>query len=290
MESPFKQARLNKSLLWIPPYDNLGLWTRIWLDQLKSIMGMRRYEQSARLNFLSKSEAEALKSILDFHMELKKKAEEAITKTVSECPEWANWGKDVVGLGKHSLGKLLGLIGNPAARTYISSLWRHCGLAVINGKIEKPTKGEPLHFNRMAKARIYLIVSQFLRSYPKTPNFYGEAYYEFKKETKQKHPDWSDLHVHLSCILRVGRLFVSHLHQVSREAQGLPAHKPYPIEPLGHAVYYKPEIALHIYKRRAEVEDAIMEVWSLLDIEPDEEAKRVHENIVRNLKEKLAGG
>jgi hypothetical protein len=73
---------------------------------------------------------------------LRLEAEGRIEAIVAELPEWKEWARHVPGVGALSLGKLLGLVGNPAARPLFSSLARHCGVAVVDGKVEKPSKGQ----------------------------------------------------------------------------------------------------------------------------------------------------
>lgn len=282
-----QDGRLDKELLWIPPYDVLRLWTRIWFDQHKMIQRACRFKQSSTLRIIGRLAREELESIVEFHKDWRSRAERHIGEAVEETVEWRAWGMNVVGLGKQTLGKLLGLIGNPAARTYPSSLWRHCGLAVINGKLEKPKKGEPLHYNVKAKSQVYVIVSQFLKSYPRTPNFYAEAYYEYRQRFKEKHPEWTKAHCHYAAILKVGKFFLSHLHTVSRREQGLPVSKPYPIQHMGHLVYYDPAIALHPRKCRSEVVEAIMEVMEMLKNEQDEEVADFHWKFIKNFAEKV---
>lgn len=279
-----EDGRLNRDLLWIEPYGSLRVFVRVWYDQLKSLHGLRRYNDSDILRKVGERNAQAIAAIAAFHEELKTDAEKHIAEIVKETVEWNTWGKFVPGLGAHSLGKLLGLVGNPAARTYVSSLWRHCGLGVVNGKLEKPVKGEPLHYNTKAKSQVYLIASSFLKAYSRTPNFYGEVYYEYRQRFAEKHPDWTPMHCHLAALLKVGKFFLSHLHQISRMAQGLPVAPPYPIQHQGHLVYYSPQIALHPRKRRSEVEAAIAEVERLLPAEPDEDVRDLHSRLITRLK------
>ena len=150
--------RLNRELLWSIPYDGLRFWTRWWLDAQRELMRLRRYTQSQVLQIMSKEVREEIEKLRNLALNRKDKAEQQIIRIVRELPEWTEWGKGVVGLGEFSLGKLLGLIGNPAAREYVSCLWRHCGLAPTkDGKLEKPTKGQHRPYNALAKSQLVSI-------------------------------------------------------------------------------------------------------------------------------------
>lgn len=51
---------------------------------------------------------------------------------------------------------------------------------------------------------------------------------------------WTDLHVHNAARRKMVKLFLSHLWEVWRKAEGLPTRDPYPIEYLGHETYIDP--------------------------------------------------
>lgn len=284
-----QDGRINEEILWVPPYDGLKLWTRLWLDTHKLYMRTLAYNKSALMKTIGRLQRKEIQTIRDFVLDQRDKAMTMITKIVeNELPEWQEWGRHVPGLGAFSLGKFLGYIGNPAAREYVSCLWRHCGLApTSDGKLEKPKKGQRRTFNALAKSQLWLIVGNFLKAYPRTPNFYSEYYYTFKERMKHKHPDWNLLHCHLAAVLKVAKLFVSHLWEISRKTQELPTREIYPVEYLGHITKLPAEIALHPVKKREDVERAILLVWDLIESEPDEEVAKTHRELLSKFAEAI---
>lgn len=289
-QEQFEQGgRIDRTMLWCPPYDGLKFWVRLWYDGQVSLQRLNRFLKdvsdnggpSSRTMQLIKrlfaqdifNEVEAAKNRLG-------KAEAHIVEIVRELPEWNEWGKHVPGLGEKSLGKLLGLIGNPAAREYPSSLFRHCGLGVANGKLEKAQKGQRRPYNTKAKAQLWLIANSCVKAYARTPNLYGELYYTYKERFATKHPDWTKMHCHLAALLKVGKFFLSHLWTVCRQTQGLPVRLPYPVEHLGHKVIITPEMALHPVKRREEVARAIESVRHLLESEEDQDVITTTEKLL----------
>lgn len=279
--------RLNKELMWHEPFDELRFWVRMYYDAVKSQVQMNRFtlnpNNSEVMDKAFTVFRDEILTVLSAQSHIKGRCEYEIERIVKTLPEW-EWAKGVPGVGAISLGKLLGLTGCPAARELVSNLQRFCGLAVIGGKIEKAGKGEVRHYNCRAKAQLFLIVCNALKAYAKTPNLYGEVYYQYRQRFEQKHPDWSKLHCHLAAVLKVGRLFISHLWEVSRRAHGLEARRAYPIEVLGHVTYIPPEMALHPAKYSDEVAAAINEFVALLPAEPDDELKELHERIAAVLK------
>ena len=284
-----QEQRVDRELLWEVPYDGLHLWTRLWRFAVTQQQSLRRFDQSPSLAVLRPKMDKTLDTLRLALEALRLEAEGRIEAIVAELPEWKEWARHVPGVGALSLGKLLGLVGNPAARPLFSSLARHCGVAVVDGKVEKPSKGQNRPYNAMAKSQLYLIVSNVLKAYPRTPNLYGEFYYLSRKKFERKHPEWTDMHRHLASVLRTARLFLSHLWEVCRKTQGLPVRGPYPIEYDEHAIKIPAEMALHPFKRRDEVVAAIEKVIPLLDKEPDKEVRDEATELVRKMTETIAG-
>lgn len=75
---------------------------------------------------------------------------------------------------------LLGMIDIQKAET-VSKLWRFCGLAAINGKAERPVKGEKLHYSPRMKTRMFLLGESFI----KARNTEWRAHYDDYKARKK---------------------------------------------------------------------------------------------------------
>jgi hypothetical protein len=284
LQEMLQDGRIDRQLLWAEPYNELHEWVRIWRYALTQQMAMRRFEQSPTLSKLKDAIPDYIHTSAAHAKALRELAEDNVKAIVRQLPEWRTWARHIPGIGEFSFGKLLGLIGNSAARHLFSSLSRHCGVAPVNGKIEKPQKGQHRPYNSLAKSQLYLIVKQVILAYPKTPNLYGEFYYLSKQSFERKHPDWTKMHIHLSSILRTARLFLSHLWEVCRRTQNLPVREPYPIEYGGHVIKIPAEMALHPFKRRDDVVRAIESVADLLMSENDEFVRDEMQELVERMR------
>jgi hypothetical protein len=188
-----------------------------------------------------------------------------------------HWLGDVKGVGPVLAAKLIGLIDNIESFTTCSKLWRFAGYAptesdcrtcMVKGKgptglwspagakpgtpkttcptclgslralqRERPQSGERLHYNVKLKTVVYLVAGSFLkvRTSPYRPMYDGaRAHYETTR------PYWTPAHRHMAAMRRVSKLFLSHLWQTWREAEGLPVRPPYAIEYLKHSTFADP--------------------------------------------------
>jgi len=281
------EARVDKERLWGYPYNELRFWTRVWDDAMKRLQSFRRYEQSPILKLAFKRYKDLLLTDLSSALEIRQRAEENIARLVEELPEWRDWAKFVPAVGAQLFGRLIGYIGNPAARIYPSCLARHCGVAPNpkTGRIEKPQAGQVRPYNPKAKATLYLIITQSLKLYSRSPNLYAEIYATYKERYAQLHPDWTKMHTHLAAIIKAANFFVTHLWEVSRKAQGLPTVEIYPIEHLGHKTKIPPEMAVHPRKCNSTVLTAIRDVEQLLKEEEDQKVLETVSQIVEKMKQ-----
>jgi rubrerythrin len=170
-------------------------------------------------------------------------------------PIWG-WLTAIHGIGPHTAAKLLAQIDDPAKFATISKLWRFAGYAVIDGEIDKPTKGTLLPYNRRLKSELYLMAENFVRH--QTP-LYSAVYYEEKGRQQGLHPtpicikcggiatqrgqswvcpeckasgrsiNFTPLHLHVRALRKTIKVFLSHLWLKWREADGLPISAPYAI-------------------------------------------------------------
>jgi hypothetical protein len=132
------------------------------------------------------------------------------------------------GVGPQLAAKLIALIDIEQADT-VSSLWRFAGLAVIDGKAEKPHKGEKLHFSRRLRTAVHLVGSSFLMLNSPYRRIYAEARDKYASERDE----WPPIRQHLAAMRKMEKLFLAHLWLRWRTLEGLPVSKPY-IEVLAH--------------------------------------------------------
>jgi hypothetical protein len=135
----------------------------------------------------------------------------------------------IKGIGTTLSAKLISMIDIQEADS-VSALWRYAGYAVIDGEREKPTKGEPLHYNARLKTTCYLIGSSFL----KCSSPYRAIYDSAKEYYEANRPDWPKGHKHNAAMRKMIKIFLSHLWESWRELEGLPIKDAYVLEKLGH--------------------------------------------------------
>jgi hypothetical protein len=166
-------------------------------------------------------------------------AEEALVADMGETLEHHKampWLSQVRGVGPTLAGKMLGLIGEIGSFDTVSKLWRFAGFAVIDGLRERPVKGEKLHYSIRLKTTLYLVGGSFLKS----DSPYREVYDRARAHYDTTRPDWTKAHRHLAAMRKMEKLFLSHLWQTWREAEGLPVRSLYVMEYLGHTTLEDP--------------------------------------------------
>jgi hypothetical protein len=288
--SDFKaELKVDRGRLWQPPYNELKFWVRVWDDALKRLKALRRFEQSPTLKVAVERYSDIFLADAEAALALREKAEKEIARLVSELPEWRDWAAHIPGVGAQLFGRLIGYIGNPAARVYASCLQKHCGVAPDpkTGKIVKAQKGQVRPYNTKAKSALYLIVTQTLKIYNRSPNLLAEIYASYKEKYKRERPDWTKGHCHYAAIIKAANIFVTLLWEVARKSQGLPAAEIYPIEHLGHCVKIPPEMLLHPRKALPQVMRAIREVERMLKDEEDQKVVAVMTDIVSRMKQHI---
>lgn len=280
-------GRIDEELLWMPPYDEIRKYTRLWRDTYRVYQSLRRYEQSQTLAEMV--ETRFIDELESMFGDRRDRIERTIEKLAEETLEWKVWANRVVGLGPLSFGKLLGYVGCPAARAYPSTFRKFCGYGVTNGVADRRTKGMRLTYNNLAKSQVFVIVTQFLKAYPRSPNIYGEFFYTWRQRYEQTKPEWTKAHRTLAAMRKVASLFLNHLWVISRQAHGLPVVKPYAHEKLGHTTYIPPEAAWHVKKCRDEVLHAIATSLASIELERDDDVSEFHQHLLERFYERVLG-
>lgn len=186
-------------------------------------------------------------------------------------PIW-DWLVSIHGIGPHTAAKLLALIDDPANFDTVSKLWRFCGYAVIDGEIDKPTKGQKLPYNRRLKSELHVMMENFVRA--NTP-LYKEILDEEKERQRRLYPNpvcrkcggigqqkgkkwvcpeckatgrelnFTPDHIQNRAYRKTIKVFLSHLWIMWRQYEGLPISEPYAIAHLPEHTHmiepYQPE-------------------------------------------------
>lgn len=205
------------------------------------------YMQSQKIRIASQNRVRALEQqvdqgpetvflnvLLNRFAEIEKDITKQMTKVLKHHPAWP-WLTKVKGVGPTLATKLLGLIPEDISSfTTVSKLWRYAGLAVIDGKAERPKKGEKLHYNVRLKTVMYLIAGSMIKS--KSP--YRLIYDRAKSYYQQTRPEWTKAHIHMASIRKMQKVFLCHLWEEWRTQLNLPTREIYVIEVLGHEMKY----------------------------------------------------
>lgn len=165
---------------------------------------------------------------------LERKLTRDLEELVAEIPI-CHMMVQVPGVGQITAAKLISLIDLEKSPT-VSALWRHCGLAVVDGKAERMRRGETRHYNPRLKSILYYLVLGFLS--PNVDSRYAEVYREARRKYERER-DWTDGHCHFAAYRKTAKLFLSHLWERWRQLEGLPIRPPYILEH-GHTTYLDP--------------------------------------------------
>jgi hypothetical protein len=119
----------------------------------------------------------------------------------------------------------------------VSALWKWAGLAVSDGKADRPKKGEKLSYNPRLKSTMFLFSDVQI----KTRGPYREDYDRAKEQYQKSHPDKTPKHIHMMAMRKASKLFLSHLWTEWRTAEGLPVEAPYIHTVGGHTNIITPQ-------------------------------------------------
>jgi len=255
------------------PKKHPELWQSCqWLDEFREM----RKRHTLRISSAERGKSNLIPA---FEREMLERFE--LDKTIKEIrklmihygqevgPVW-DWLTSIKGLGAGSLAaELLSHFDDVALYATVSKFWRFSGWAVIDGKIDRCTKGEKSHYNRRLKATCFLIADQFVRQ--QTP-LYADIYYAEKDRQKQLHPEpicktcgavgvqvgknwkctkckatgfglsFTPAHVDKRAKRKMIKIFLQHLWVIWRESEGLPVSEPYVQAMLGHTNIVEPSI------------------------------------------------
>ena len=160
-----------------------------------------------------------------------------LEEKVSEHPLWEAWAKDVKGLGKVTLGRIMGMCNLKLLPT-VTKMWAHAGLGLKDGKPQRRQKGKLLDYNDELRSAFYLLGQSLTRQ--------QGAYYDFYKIRRERAEKCglTKLHAHNRARFEMLKLVASHIWRMWREVEGLETPAPYAIELLEHRHYIPPQNCL----------------------------------------------
>lgn len=243
------------------------------------------YFAATTLQFIQKARVAA--QVRETHLEKNgKKCEltKEVIKKATELEDWLNekigdyvkehpaypWFSKVKGIGNLNIGKVMSLIRikpdeNDPEKGWaknVSSLWRHAGIGVVDGKAERQRKGEKLHYNKTLKSMCWRLAKGLIRAKGEYYKYYQEKKKEYErrfreegkeiisatklpKDEKGRKTETDEFfalgHLDLMAMRKMIKLFLSHLWLIWRKAEGLPITAPYVHAIKGHSDYRPPE-------------------------------------------------
>ena len=206
-------------------------------SQLKAILRQFYRIQEHRIAFSGqiralgedKQDTTQLELYLMRLQDLEKEMEKYLKGYVEQERLWQEYLKGVKGIGPIFAATILTFIDIKKAK-HISSLWKVCGLAVIDGKADRPKRGEKLSYNPLLKQLMWKVSGSFLKCNSPYRRFYDE-----RKEFEEKnHSELRKAHIHMRCLRFMSKQFLSDLFLNWRELKGLPVDKPYVNDILSH--------------------------------------------------------
>lgn len=190
-------------------------------DQLQKVRIAESNRVAAYMRLGEPSRADVHQTYVDELTGLEDRITSQITQEVREHPAWP-FLERVKGIAETSAAMVLGYIDIEKAPT-VSALWRYAGFGVVDGKRERPVKGEKLHYNARLKTMVWRVIDLQVKSRGPYRKFYDDA----KHTYQTTRPDWTKMHIELASRRKAAKIFLSHLWVVWREAEGLPTRSPW---------------------------------------------------------------
>lgn len=172
-----------------------------------------------------------------------------VNEMVAVLPEYpiSDWLLGLRGVGPMMAAALIASDLDPAIDKP-SSWWRFAGVGVVDGKNQRKRRGEKRSYNGFLRRTLYVLMGQFLKAHQPEhgrPSFYADLYYRFKAESERDRAEITQkIHHHARAVMLTQRVFLTHLQEVWRQAEGLgPPRELYIVkkEPGIHEVIRVPE-------------------------------------------------
>lgn len=201
---------------------------------------LRMYDRFGMLTSLQSAKLQEIVNDLE-------RDEGKITKFLDDelkgIPIWLSWLKHVKGVGPMMGAGLIAWIDDIGRFDTVSKLWQYSGFGKPG---QKRARGEKGDWNPRMRTHVWKVVKQMLMA--KNP-FYREHYdeakaqYSAREDIKEMHKGKKGYKGHIDAMAKrkVAKLFLSHLWDVWRRAEGLEVRIPYAVEKLGHQLIPPPK-------------------------------------------------
>jgi hypothetical protein len=173
-----------------PPIPYIRFLVRMFYDLQRLRLqaeGRVRAAEGGRVQ-LTAEDAKRIEAIMKslYALEEKQLLKE-VRRVVEAHPVWPFF-KAVKGCGPAMAGVLLAEVEIEKAERP-SDLWRYAGQAVVDGRAEKRTKGEKLHYNAFLKTKLFVLASCLMRANdPRYRQVYDNARVRYENKPCAKSP------------------------------------------------------------------------------------------------------
>jgi len=151
--------------------------------------------------------------------------EQALLEMVEDHPAWI-WAKEVKGAGLTGISRLIGKIDITRLNTS-SEMWAHCGFGLeLDGTRQRKRAGQQINYNAQLQSNCVMLGESLMKQ--------ADTYYQYYLRQKEVHSNLPPAHCHNRAFRHMIKLFLSHLWQTWREAEGLSAPSPYTFGILKH--------------------------------------------------------
>ncbi len=197
---------------------------------------------------LTEAEREYIEKAYDAFM--KAKQLEAIYKRLMDSylrkePIWWEWLRHIKGISTVLGASLIKHFGYCEKFPRISSLWRYCGLHVVDGKAPRRERGKKIDFNPKMRTLAWKIGDSFIkqRTMPYRMIYDQEKARQLRLiENGAPNAPQNRLHADLRARRKMVKIFLAHYWLVGRRLKGLPLTKPYAHDKLGHNHFIEPPL------------------------------------------------
>ena len=171
---------------------------------------------------------------------------------ISQEPIYQQFLSKIKGIGPVLSANLIKNFGYCEKYPYVSSLWKHCGLHVVDGEAPKLRKGKTIDWNPKLRVLAWKISDSFIKA--RTPG-YRKIYDQEKKrqlaliENKSENAPKNKLHADLRARRKMVKIFLQHYWILSRKLAGKEITMPYQFDKMGHKHYISPEDILDAHKK-----------------------------------------
>jgi len=165
---------------------------------------------------------------------------EEIFSVVRGHPVWHQWAYAVKGIGEISLGRIMGHCDIEMLDT-VAEMWAHAGLGLEkDGTPQRKEKKKKITYDAKLQAATCILGSSLMRAQGKYYSYYLSQRHKFEAKGLDKG------HAHNRAFRHMRKLVLSHIWEVWRRAEDLPAPRPYAFDILKHSTdgYIAPEMMM----------------------------------------------